>query len=121
MIPDVSFIERRVMEADPGATVPLSQAEVDQLLSDPAYQASLGQPASALHYRKALPEGGALHLVLQNGRGELHRDLHDPHGGIQELGRHLAAESPREWLGVLAAGSAVLGRLGRRADTPREE
>lgn len=118
MVPDASFIECRALEAEPGATVPLSRAEVDLLLADPAYRASLGQPAQALHYRKALPEGGGLHLVLHDGRGELHRDVHDPHGGLYELGRHLAAESPREWLGVLAAGCAVLRRLGRRAATP---
>ena len=118
MIPDVSFIERRALEAEPGATVALSRAEADLLLADPAYRTSLGQPARALHYRKALPDGGGLHLVLLDGRAELHRDLHDPHGGLQELGRHLAAESPREWLGVLAAGGAVLRRLGRRAATP---
>lgn len=118
MVPDVSFIECRALELEPGATVPLSRAEVDLLLADPAYRASLGHPAEALHYRKALPEGGGLHLVLRDGRGEVHRDLHDPHGGLQELGRHLAAESPREWLGLLAAGDAVLRRLGRRAATP---
>lgn len=118
MTPDVSFIERRVLDAEPGVTVPLSRAEVECLLADPAYRPSLGEPARALHWRRSLPDGGGLHLVLLDGEGELHRDLHDPHGGPDALGRHLASESPRQALSLLAAGLALCRRLGARPARP---
>lgn len=112
MVPDPSFIERRVTEAEPGVAVPLSRAEVDCLLADPAYRSSLGEPARALHYRKSLPGGDGLHLVVDGGRGELHRDLHDPHGGWDALGRHLSSEAPGQAASLLAAGLALFRRLG---------
>lgn len=114
MEPDVWFIERRVLHAEPGAAVSLSRAEVECLLADPAYRSSLGEPAHALHYRRSLPGGGGLHLVLVDGEGSLHRDLHDPHGGVDGLARHLLSESPGEVASLLAAGVALFRRLGAR-------
>lgn len=115
---DVSFIERRALDAKPGTAVPLSRAEVACLLADPAYRESLGEPARALHYRKSLPGGDGLHLVVLDGRGALHRDLHDPHRGLDGLGRHLTSESSGQAVSLLAAGLALLRRLGASPPSP---
>lgn len=112
MLPDPTCIERRALEAEPGSSVPLSRTEVECLLADPAYRASLGEPARAQHYRKSLPGGQGLHLVIEGDEASLHRDRHDPHAGVDALGRHLVDESPGQAASLLAAGLALFRRLG---------
>jgi hypothetical protein len=104
--------ERRALGQPAGRPVRLSAGEADRLLADPAYRASLGQPGSARHFRRSMPDGTGLHLVLSAEDAELHRDRHDPHAGPAALLLHLSADAPREALSLLAAGLAVLHRLG---------
>jgi hypothetical protein len=112
-------VERAALGMPPGEGVALTAADVDGLLANPAYRASLGQPGTATHFRRSLPGGGGLHLVVTPQGAELHRDQHDPHGGPLSMLFHLATDSPLQALGTLAVGWSVLGRIGRREGGPR--
>lgn len=105
--------ERRALSLAPGEPVLLTDSDLAALLADPAYRESLGQPGHARHYRRSLPDGTGLHLVLFEDRAELHHDRYDPHAGPAALLLHLATDSPREALSLAAAGLSVLLRLGR--------
>ncbi len=109
----MSAVERRTLEMPPGRALFLTREEAHALLADPGYRSSLGQPGHARHFRRALPDGTGLHLVLRGDTAELHQDLHDPHGGPAALLLHLAADAPREALSLAAAVAAVLRRMAR--------
>lgn len=110
---ELSPLERRALELPVGVGVPLSEEEVDILLADPAYGSSLGQPGHAIHYRRGLPDGTGLHLVIHATHAELHRDHFDPHASPTAMLLHLVTDSPTQALGTLSAAWAVLKRLGR--------
>lgn len=113
VMPEFAPAERRALSLAPGEPVLLGERELSALLADPAYHESLGQPGHARHYRRSLPDGTGLHLVMFDDRAELHHDRYDPHAGPAALLLHLATDSPREALSLAAAGLAVLLRLGR--------
>lgn len=108
----LSPLERRAVALPAGETIPLSAEELDSLLADPAYRSSLGDPGHATHFRRSLPDGTGLHLVIVEGRAELHRDDFDPHAGPVAMALHLATDSPRQILSTIAAGLAAFRRLG---------
>lgn len=110
---DLTAIESEVMGLPPGHGVRLGPVAIERLLTDPAYRPSLGHPGHATHYRRGLPDGGGLHLVVIGQEAELHRDLFDPHAGPGAMMLHLATDAPTHLLGVIAAGWSVLRRLGR--------
>lgn len=92
----------------------LAPADVNVLLADPSYHPSLGDPASARHYRRSLSNGSCLHLVIQQGSASLHLDSHDPHHSPAHLVAHLMQESPAQAYSLLAAAIALLRRVGAR-------
>lgn len=116
----LSPVERQVMELAPGEALPLTRAQVEGLLVDPGYRSSLGHPPQARHFRRTLPDGGGLHLVIgEDGAAELHRDLHDPHAGPARFLMHLYTDAPGQTLSLLSAGWAVVRRLGGRGGRGR--
>lgn len=108
----LSALERRALSLPAGEAIALTPEELDTLLADPAYRSSLGDPGHATHFRRGLPDGSGLHLVIVDGRAELHRDAFDPHAGPGAMALHLATDSPRQILSVVAAGLAAFRRLG---------
>jgi hypothetical protein len=109
----LSELERRVLELDVAAPLALTARDLDALLADPAYHASLGKPPHATHYRRSLGDGRGLHLVIDaGGTAALHWDRYDPHGSPAGMLMHLLTDAPRETIALFAAGSAVLRRLG---------
>jgi len=110
---DLSEIEVRVLELDVTVPLALSPAQAESVLANPAYRPSLGAPAHAQHFRRSLPDGRGLHLVIgEAGMSGLHWDRFDPHAGPAGALMHLMTDSPREAISLLAAASAVLRRLG---------
>lgn len=105
-------LERRALESPVGEAIELTREELDALLADPAYRSSLGHPGHATHFRRGLSDGSGLHLVIVDGRAELHRDAYDPHAGPGAMALHLATDSPRQILSVIAAGLSAFRRLG---------
>lgn len=117
--PDLDPVERRALATEPGTPVALTTDGVHRLLAHPAYRESLGRPATARHYRRRLPDGSGLHLVLDAEGGALHRDRRDPHGGLSGLWRHLTADAGREATSLAAAAAALFLRVGSRPPAPR--
>jgi hypothetical protein len=111
--PDLITVEQQALALPPGQAVAVLGEALDALLASPQYRPSLGHPGYAVHFRRGLPDGSGFHLVLLDGRAELHRDLFDPHAGPAAMALHLATDAPAYATGVLAAGWAVLRRLGR--------
>jgi hypothetical protein len=110
---DFSDLEQRALERPAGTATPLTGDEVDRLLRDPAYRSSLGTPAHATHFRRPLPDGRGMHLVIvADGTAGLHWDRFDPQASPTGLLMHLLTDAPEQALSLLAAGSAVLRRLG---------
>ncbi len=115
MTADHSDIEREVLTRNAGEALALTGTQVDVLLTDPGYRSSLGTPAHATHFRRALPDGRGLHLVITtDGAAALHWDRYDPQASPTGLAMHLLTEAPQHAVSVLAAGAAVLRRLGSR-------
>ena len=113
MTTDLSSIEERALALDVAAPLVLSAREVETVLANPAYHSSLGAPAHAQHFRRRLPDGRGLHLVIDaDGTSGLHWDRFDPHACPEGALMHLMTDSPREAISLLAAASAVLRRLG---------
>jgi hypothetical protein len=110
---ELSEFERTALALPAGQGVALDHAGAERLLATPDYHPSLGDPGHARHFRRALPDGTGLHLVIAEDRAELHRDLFDPHRGPAAMLLHLATDSPRQVLSLLAAGWSALHRLGR--------
>lgn len=108
-----SAAEALALSSPTGAHVRLAPAEADALLANIAYHPSLGDPASAAHFRRSLEDGSCLHLIIADEIAELHRDLYDPHGGPSLLAAHLLNESPRPAASVALALVALLRRVSR--------
>ena len=111
---EYSVIELRVIAGASGAAIPLTPAELDSLLANPAYHASLGEPARARHFRRSLRNGSCFHLVIENESASLHLDQHDPHAGPAHLLAHLLQESPVQAFSLFTAAAALLRRVAAR-------
>jgi hypothetical protein len=112
---DLSELEHQVLVLPAGEALPLTQDDMSQLLTDPAYRSSLGTPAYATHFRRPLPDGRGIHLVIAtDGSAGVHWDRFDPQASPTGLLLHLLTDAPDQALSLLAAGAAVLRRLGSR-------
>lgn len=107
----LSDVERLARVGDPNVPIPLDAAARDELLANIEYHASLGDPASASHYRRSLSDGSCLHLVIVEGEANLHWDRHDPHGGPVLLVAHLLEESSTQAVSLVVAASGLLNRI----------
>lgn len=105
--------ERRVLAHDPGSNGerPVRRREAAVLVASGLYVASSGAPFGAEHWRRRLPDGSCLHLVLERRRCRLHHDAFDPHAGLLSLGLHAAHEARTETAAFMALGWAVLAWL----------
>jgi hypothetical protein len=107
-----SAAEQTAMSSPAGTHVPLTPPERDVLLANVDYHPSLGDPASATHFRRSLADGSCLHLIIAD-TPSLHRDRYDPHASPALLVAHLCTESPRPAASVALAIAAVLRRMAR--------
>jgi hypothetical protein len=114
-VPDdgYSAAEQDAMALPVGTHLPLAPGDVAALLANVAYHPSLGDPASATHFRRSLTDGSCMHLIIAGEAAELHRDRYDPHGGPALLVAHLMTESPRPAASVAVALAALLRRAAR--------
>ncbi len=101
---------------EPGQHWAIRLADARHLIRYAGYAPSMGFPFWAEHYRRGLPDGSSLHLVILNGRSTLHRDRYDAHRDLPSLIKHLAIDAPGETLltvlGAVALG-AIVGAVAR--------
>lgn len=95
----------------PGDTFDISLATAQELVRSGGFRESLGSPVWATHYRKSLPDGSSIHVVINGDSASVHRDRFDPHRSIGDLIAHIVAEAPVQTavhaLGVWIAGAFV--------------
>lgn len=108
-------VERSVLNHDPRSNGErqITASEADGLIASGFYRSSSGAPHSAKHYRRALPDGSCLHLVIEKRRRRLHHDAFNPHAGPLSLAMHVTNEARSEALSIGAVGWIVLGLLAR--------
>ena len=111
-----TYIEQlAIEELMPGKRLTLPCDQAFDLLRTGWYEPSVGSPPWAGHYRRALPDGGCLHLVIHSDRATVHRDRWDPHRDLISLLRHCVLEAPVETtitIGVVAVVGSLLLRSG---------
>lgn len=91
----------------------ISGQQAQQLAASGLYQASTGSPASASHWRRSLPNGSCLHLVIEGPECRLHHDAHDPHANLMSLCLHMTHEARTEAAELVALGWAAVRLLAR--------
>jgi hypothetical protein len=108
-------IERRVLDHDPHSNGErrLRTRQADALVACGLYRASTGSPASAAHWRRSLPDGSCLHLVVQAGHCRLHHDTYDPHANLLSLGMHVTHEARTEAAAMAALAWSAVKLLAR--------
>ena len=103
-------VECRVLDHDPNSNGerPVTKREAETLVASGRYRRSTGSPASAEHWRRSLPDGSCLHLVVERRRRRVHHDAHDPHASLLSLSMHAVHEARTEAAAIAAvAWSAI--------------
>lgn len=95
---------------EPGRSWRITPEAAEALRSTGLYRGSTGFPFWARHYRRPLPDGSCLHLVILGNVATLHRDQHDPHRGGESLIKHVLLDAPVE-TGVTVAAVVLIGWL----------
>lgn len=105
--------ERRVLAHDAASNGErrISRREADALVAGGLYRASTGAPASASHWRRRLPDGSCLHLVIEPRRSRLHHDAFDPHASLLSLAMHATHEARHEAAALVALAWSALSVL----------
>jgi len=108
-------VERRVLDHDPNSNGERSvtKREADALAACGLYRVSTGSPASATHWRRSLPDGSCLHLVVQARHCRLHHDAYDPHANLLSLGMHMTHEARSEAAALVALAWSAVKLLAR--------
>lgn len=108
-------IERRVLDHGPQSNGEraVTRRQADALIASGLYRASTGSPASAAHWRRSLPDGSCLHLVLQTQERRLHHDAYDPHASLLSLGMHMTHEARYEAAALAALAWSAVSLLAR--------
>ena len=111
----VRAVERRVLDHDPQSNGEraVRRREADALIASGRYRASTGSPTSASHWRRSLPDGSCLHLVVEPRRRRLHHDAFDPHANLLSLVMHMAHEARSEAAALAAVGWSTVKLLAR--------
>ncbi|MGE5339151.1 MAG: hypothetical protein ACM3PU_15085 [Gemmatimonadota bacterium] len=106
-------VERRVLHHDPDSNGErrVTKREADALIASGGYRASTGAPASARHWRRALPDGSCLHLVVQGRMRRLHHDAYDPRANLLSLGMHMTHEARTEAAAIVALAWSTVSLL----------
>jgi hypothetical protein len=87
--------------------------QVDALIRSGLYQRSSGSPVGAAHWRRSLPDGSCLHLVIERQRKRLHHDAFDPHASLISLGMHVTQEAPSEAVSLATLAWSMVKLLAR--------
>ncbi len=105
--------ERRVLAHAPRSNGerPVTRREAAALKASGRYRASSGAPASAEHWRRRLPDGSCLHLVLEERRCRLHHDAFDPDASLLSMGLHMTHEARAEAAAMAALAWSVVSLL----------
>jgi hypothetical protein len=108
-------VERRVLDHEPGSNgeMRVAKREADALIASGHYRASTGAPASAGHWRRSLPDGSCLHLVVEARRRRLHHDAYNPHASLFSLGLHMTHEARSEAAAFAALAWSAVRLLAR--------
>lgn len=108
-------VELRVLAHDPRSNgeQSITRREARVLVASGRYRSSTGAPHDAVHYRRSLPDGSCLHLVLEKRRTRLHHDAFDPHRSPLHLSMHLAHEARSEAVSYAALAWSVVRLLAR--------
>ena len=108
--------ERLVLEHDAASNGErrISRREADALVASGLYRTSTGSPASALHWRRRLPDGSCLHLVITSQRCRLHHDAFDPHASALSLAMHVTHEARHEAAALVAIAWSALSVLAHQ-------
>lgn len=108
-------VERRVLDHDPHSNGErrITKRDANALIASGAYRSSTGAPASASHWRRALPDGSCLHLVVQERLRRLHHDAYDPHVNLLSLGMHMTHEARSEAAAFAALAWSTVTLLAR--------
>ena len=107
--------ERRVLDHGPESNGerPVTKREAEALIASRLYRRSTGSPASAAHWRRPLPDGSCLHLVVEVRRARLHHDAYDPHASLLSLGMHATHEARTEAAALAALAWSAISLLAR--------
>jgi len=110
-----SAVEQLVLAHDPHSNGEraVTRRQAQSLIGAGHYRLSTGSPHSAVHYRRSLPDGSCLHLVIEGNRRRLHHDRFDPHAGLVSLAMHVAHEARFEAASYLAVAWSVVRLLAR--------
>jgi hypothetical protein len=105
--------ERRLLDSNlrPNTEERLTRREFEALLASGRYRLSTGFPATARHWRRSLPGGACLHLVVEGRRRRLHRDSYDPHASLMSLCMHATHEAQTEAAAMIALSWAAISLL----------
>ena len=108
-------VERRVLDHDPNSNGEraITRREADPLIAGGLYRVSTGSPASAMHWRRSLPDGSCLHLVVHMRQRRLHHDAFDPHANLLSLGMHMTHEARSEAAALAALAWWAVRLLAR--------
>lgn len=108
-------VERRVLDHDPNSNGEraVTKREADALIEGGLYRSSTGSPASATHWRRSLPDGSCLHLVVQAWQRRLHHDAYDPHANLLSLSMHMTHEARSEAAALAALAWSTVKLLAR--------
>jgi hypothetical protein len=108
-------VERRVLDHDVNSNGERSvtRREAEALVAAGLYRLSTGSPASATHWRRSLPDGSCLHLVVHARQRRLHHDAYDPHANLLSLGLHMTHEARSEAAALAALAWSVVSLLAR--------
>lgn len=91
----------------------ITARQASRLIASGLYRSSRGAPFGATHFRRPLPDGSCLHLVIEAGRRRLHHDAFNPDAGLMRFSMHMAHEARVDALSLLALGWIVLDLLAR--------
>jgi hypothetical protein len=108
-------IERRVLFHDDHSNGERSihNSNAEKLISSGGYQRSTGFPVDASHWRRSLPDGSCLHLVIEARTQRLHHDAYDPHSSLYGLGMHMSQEARSEAVSLFALAWSTIKLLAR--------
>lgn len=108
-------VERSVLNHDvrSNGEREITPRQAHVLVASGFYRPSTGAPHGAVHYRRPLPDGSCLHLVIEGDRRRLHHDAFNPHAGLLSFGMHLTHEARSEAVSFGALAWSIVRLLAR--------
>lgn len=108
-------VERRALDHDQRSNgeQPVTRRESEALIASGRYRPSTGSPASAAHWRRSLPDGSCLHLVIEGTRRRLHHDAYDPRSSLFSLCMHASHEARTEAAAMVTLAWSAIDLIAR--------